>query len=189
MTPRQIKISKYLSFVLRHDPAAGGIVLDAEGWVAVDDLLSALSGELRFTRAELIEAVQVNDKQRFALSPDGSRIRANQGHSVTVALGYEPQTPPEMLFHGTAEKFIGSIRTQGLIKGRRQQVHLSVDRDTAVKVGQRHGLPVVLEVRAWRMHRDGFVFFLSENGVWLTETVPVKYLVMDHRDIADAGTQ
>lgn len=190
MTPRQIKISKYLSFVLRHDPAAGGVILDPDGWVEIHELLAGLSGkDLTFEREELLEVVAANDKQRFALSEDGSRIRASQGHSVSVALGYAPETPPNILFHGTAEKFLGSIRLHGLIKGKRHHVHLSREKETAIKVGQRHGTPMVLEVRAREMHRDGFAFFCSANGVWLTDHVPVKYLVMDDPDLAKARTQ
>lgn len=180
MTPRQIKISKYLSLVLRHDPAAGGIVLDAEGWASIDDLLRAVTDKkLTFDRDELLAVVADNDKQRFAVSNDGQRIRASQGHSVQVDLQYAPQIPPETLFHGTAEKAVESIRSQGLTKRQRRHVHLSADRDTAVKVGTRHGSPVVFQISAGQMHREGFKFFLSDNGVWLTDTVPAIYLSLE----------
>jgi putative RNA 2'-phosphotransferase len=132
---------------------------------------------LEFTLEELQNVVASNDKKRFSLSEDGLWIRANQGHSVKVALGYAPASPPEILYHGTAERFLTSIKQQGLIKGKRHHVHLSVDADTAAKVGQRHGRPIVLKVEAGRMRREGLIFYLSENGVWLTESVPVEYLV------------
>jgi putative RNA 2'-phosphotransferase len=124
----------------------------------------------------LREIVETNNKQRFAFSEDGLRIRANQGHSVEVELGHAPATPPEVLWHGTAEKYVASIRAQGLVKGARHHVHLSPTPETASAVGQRHGRLVLLEVAAGRMHREGFEFFLTPNGVWLTDHVPVAYL-------------
>jgi putative RNA 2'-phosphotransferase len=120
--------------------------------------------------------VAESDKQRFALSPDGSRIRANQGHSVEVDLGLDPRTPPEVLYHGTASRFVDSIRGSGLHAGSRTHVHLSSDVETARRVGQRHGSPVVLTIAAGRMHRDGRAFYRSENGVWLTAAVPAEYI-------------
>jgi putative RNA 2'-phosphotransferase len=132
---------------------------------------------VEFTIEELQNVVDINDKKRFSLSEDGLRIRANQGHSIKVELGYTSAVPPEILYHGTAERFLASIKQQGLIKGRRHHVHLSADVDTATKVGRRHGRPIVLKVEAGLMHRDGFVFYLSANGVWLTEHAPVQYLV------------
>jgi putative RNA 2'-phosphotransferase len=171
------KISKFLSFVLRHKPQAIDITLDAEGWVAVDELLAAAARHGQpVTRQQLEEVVATNDKQRFSFSPDGQFIRANQGHSVEVDLGLVPIEPPELLYHGTVERFLDSIRANGLLRGKRHHVHLSGDRETAARVGQRRGRPVVLVVEAGRMHRDGHPFFRSENGVWLTETVPPKYL-------------
>jgi putative RNA 2'-phosphotransferase len=128
------------------------------------------------TTEELQHVVANNDKKRFSFSDDGLSIRASQGHSIEIALGYEPAMPPEILYHGTAERFLPSIRAQGLLKGKRHHVHLSADVETATKVGQRHGKPVVLEVKAGQMLRDGFVFHLSANGVWLTEHVPAFYL-------------
>lgn len=172
------KISKFLSLVLRHRPEQIGIQLNAAGWVAVDELLAACRTHGHaITLAELQFIVANNDKQRFSFSADGSLIRANQGHSIEVELGYEPATPPATLYHGTAERFLDSIKAQGLLKGRRHHVHLSADEATALKVGQRHGKPVVLQVQAEVMHREGFQFYLSENGVWLTEHVPVHYLI------------
>jgi putative RNA 2'-phosphotransferase len=173
-----VRISKFLSLVLRHEPARAGVTPDAAGWVAVDDLLrGCASAGLPISRAELEEVVRSSDKQRFAVSPDGLRIRANQGHSVEVRLDYEPRPPPEILFHGTATRFLASIRAQGLVRGERHHVHLSADVDTALKVGRRHGQPVVLHVRAGEMCRAGREFFVSANGVWLTEHVPAEWLI------------
>jgi putative RNA 2'-phosphotransferase len=129
------------------------------------------------TREQLEQAIATNDKQRFALSPDGTRIRANQGHSVEVDLGLVPQEPPELLYHGTARQFLEPIRAEGLVAGKRQHVHLSADVPTALKVGSRHGQPVPLTVRAGAMHRDGLAFYRSENGVWLTDNVPPEFIV------------
>jgi putative RNA 2'-phosphotransferase len=177
MSNEAVKISKLLSFVLRHRPQAIGITLDAEGWVAVDELLAAAARHGKpLTRQELEEVVATNDKKRFTFSPDGGRIRANQGHSVEVDLGLVPVEPPELLYHGTVERFLDGIRQQGLLRGKRHHVHLSVDRETATRVGRRRGRPVVLVVEAGRMHREGKAFFRSENGVWLTEAVPPEYL-------------
>lgn len=177
MNQQLVVISKFLSFVLRHQPQAIGITLDAEGWVAVDDLLSAAARHGRsVTRQQLAEVVATNDKQRFSFSADGRRIRANQGHSVEVDLGLVPVEPPELLYHGTVKRFVDSIRQQGLLRGNRHHVHLSADRETAARVGQRRGRPVVLVVQAGAMHRTGHRFYQSENGVWLTEAVPVEYV-------------
>jgi len=174
---RATNISKYLSLVLRHKPDAAGVTLDAEGWVDVEDLLAGAARHGRsFTRAELEEVVQTSDKQRFALSPDAQRIRANQGHSVSVELGLESEMPPEVLYHGTVERFLESIMTMGLEKGSRQHVHLSLDVETANRVGSRRGEPVILQIAAASMHADGFRFFCSANGVWLTERVPPQYI-------------
>lgn len=174
---RAKRISKYLSLVLRHDPAAAGIALDAEGWVAVEDLLAGAERNGRpFTRDELEEVVQTSDKQRFAFSAARDRIRANQGHSVSVELGLNPETPPEVLYHGTVDRFLSSIMSQGLNKRARQHVHLSPDVVTATRVGSRRGKPVILTIAAASMHADGFSFFCSANGVWLTEQVPPQYI-------------
>ena len=170
--------SKFLSLVLRHEPELVGVRLDRAGWVAVDELLVACrrAGQ-RITPDELREIVAASDKQRFALSPDGTRIRANQGHSVEVELGYDPAAPPEVLYHGTAERVLASIRRQGLLKGSRHHVHLSERVETATAVGRRHGRVVVLEVRAGAMHRQGIAFYRTPNGVWLTDHVPVEFLL------------
>ena len=174
---RTTHVSKFLSLVLRHEPAQIGITLDAAGWVAVRELLEAMAAH-RFpvSRDELEEVVRTSEKKRFAFSDDGLRIRASQGHSVEVELGYEPATPPNLLYHGTVDRFLDSIRRSGLLKGQRHHVHLSADRETAEKVGRRRGRPVVLVVRAGEMHHENLAFFRSDNGVWLTEQVPVRYL-------------
>ena len=178
MTADPVRVSKFLSLVLRHDPGKAGLTLDSAGWVAVDALLRGCAAAgCPLSRGELEDVVRGSDKQRFAFSADGLRIRANQGHSVEVELDYVPQTPPELLFHGTATRFLESIRARGLVKGERHHVHLSADLETARKVGQRHGKPVVLQVRAGEMRRSGREFFVSANGVWLTEQVPPEWLV------------
>lgn len=174
---RHVRVSKFLSLVLRHEPERIGIKLDSAGWVDVQELLDACRREgIPIDLEELKDVVATNPKQRFAFSEDGLRIRASQGHSVPVDLGYQPEAPPETLYHGTARRGLASILKQGLVRGQRHHVHLSTTPETAVKVGQRHGRPVVLEVRAGQMHRDGHVFYLSDNGVWLTEHVPPEYL-------------
>ena len=171
------RVSKFLSLVLRHDPDRIGIELDEHGWTDVDALLAACArAGLPLTRDELAIVVATSDKQRFALSEDQTRIRANQGHSVEVDLDLEPAAPPELLYHGTVEKFLASIRAQGLLKGERHHVHLSADLETAQRVGGRRGKPVVLTVRAGEMAAAGHVFYRSENGVWLVEHVPAEYL-------------
>lgn len=175
-----VNASKFLSLVLRHKPEEIGLKLDAEGWADIVELLrlsSSHSPSLRLNRALLEEVVATSDKKRFALSEDGLRIRANQGHSVSVDLALKPVEPPAELFHGTATRFEESIRTNGLIKQSRQHVHLSPDWPTAVKVGQRHGKPVVLRIAAKAMHTAGHPFYLSENGVWLTDSVPPEFIM------------
>jgi len=177
MDDRAVRISKFLSLVLRHQPEKIGLSLDQSGWASVEQLIEASRRRgFEFTHEELQNVVAGNDKKRFSLSEDGLWIRANQGHSIKVELGYAPTAPPEILYHGTAERFLTSIKQQGLIKGKRHHVHLSADVDTATKVGRRHGKPVVLRVEAGRMSQDGFIFYLSANGVWLTDRVPVQYL-------------
>jgi putative RNA 2'-phosphotransferase len=172
-----VRTSKFISKVLRHAPESVGLRLDEAGWVDVDDLLTAAAGAgVALDRPMLERVVAENDKQRFALSADGRRIRASQGHSVPVELGLEPRTPPDVLYHGTADRNLDSIRAQGLLPGRRTHVHLSVDEETAVKVGSRHGRPVVLRVRSGEMHRAGHLFYRSDNGVWLTAAVPPEHI-------------
>lgn len=172
-----VRFSKFVSKVLRHAPESVGLRLDEAGWVGVDDLLAAARGAgVPMDRATLERVVAENDKKRFALSPDGERIRASQGHSVDVELGLEPVTPPEVLFHGTADRNLDGIRAQGLVSGKRTHVHLSADEATAVNVGRRHGRPVVLRVRAGELHRAGHPFYRSDNGVWLTDAVPADHI-------------
>ena len=178
MKERHVKVSKFLSLVLRHQPEKVGIALDREGWVSVSRLLGALEAHgLRLTLDELQEVVRANDKQRFSFSPDGLSIRASQGHSLKVELGYEPLEPPPTLYHGTAERSLPSIRKQGLLRGRRHHVHLSEHEATAAAVGRRYGRPVILSIASGAMHADGHPFFRSANGVWLTEHVPVRYIM------------
>ncbi|MBX3222986.1 MAG: RNA 2'-phosphotransferase [Labilithrix sp.] len=173
-----MRISKLLSLGLRHDPSALGITTDAGGWTEVCAVLRGLAERnAAVTREELEELVAASDKQRFALSEDGERIRANQGHSIEVDLGLPRHEPPAVLFHGTVDRFLESIRREGLLRGARTHVHLSVDEATAMIVARRRaGVTLILRVRAGAMHADGHAFFLSRNGVWLTETVPPAYL-------------
>lgn len=171
-------LSKFLSYVLRHRPDSIGLELDSAGWTDVDVLLNrARAKGKRLTREILEEVVRTNDKQRFAFSPDGTRIRASQGHSIHVELGLEPLTPPDLLYHGTASRFLEPIRREGLKPMSRTHVHLSADHATAVNVGARHGKPIVLLISSGEMHSAGISFYRSQNGVWLVETVPTQYIV------------
>lgn len=172
-----VRISKFLSLILRHQPEKIGLSLDANGWAAVDDLIRRANENGVPLTVDLLEKVVAeNDKKRFAFSDDCRRIRASQGHSVEVDLALAPSQPPTRLFHGTAERFLPSIRQKGLLPGSRQHVHLSSDAETAVRVGQRHGKPVVLTILAQEMAAAGQVFYLSANGVWLTDHVPVVFI-------------
>lgn len=159
--------------MLRHQPDKINLNLDENGWTDVDELLQKLPFTVSFEK--LKEVVDTNDKKRFAFSDDFSKIRANQGHSISVNLDLPSLEPPEFLFHGTAEKYMPSISEQGLKKRQRHHVHLSADLETAKKVGIRHGKLVILKVASGQMHKDGFQFFHSENGVWLVDEVPTKY--------------
>ncbi|MFJ3440315.1 RNA 2'-phosphotransferase [Streptomyces sp. NPDC086081] len=177
---RTVKVSKYLSKHLRHQPERIGIALDEAGWVEIDTLIAAAAAHgFGFTREELDHVVATNDKRRFAV--DGTRIRASQGHSIDVDLGLPPAEPPAWLYHGTVARHLDAIRAEGLRPMDRHAVHLSPDRETATRVGARRGRPVVLTVDAGAMHRDGHVFHVSPNGVWLTETVPPRYLRFSER--------
>lgn len=170
-------ISKFLSLVLRHQPETIGIELDQNGWTDVDILLKkSNSYGIQLDNETLKNIVETNSKKRFAFNETFDRIRASQGHSVEIELGYTSQKPPEILFHGTGEKSVQSILDTGLQKQNRQQVHLSADLETAIKVGQRHGKPIVFKVLAEQMFNDKFEFFISDNGVWLTDNVATKYL-------------
>ncbi len=176
---RKVRVSKFLSKHLRHAPADIGLTLEPGGWVAVDQLLAAAARhQSPITRAELDEVVATSDKKRFAFDETGTRIRANQGHSVEVDLQLEPVDPPDVLYHGTAEPVLPAILAGGLLKMSRHHVHLSKDVETAVRVGSRRGKPVVLAVAAGKMAGDGFRFFVSANGVWLVDCVPPEYLTV-----------
>jgi putative RNA 2'-phosphotransferase len=176
---RTVKTSKLLSRVLRHDPAAIGITLDEAGWVRVDTLLAAIARRgTRLSRSELDHVVETNDKRRFAYSEDGLSIRASQGHSVAVDLGLAATEPPPVLYHGTTGRHMDAILREGLRPMTRQDVHLSADTATAVRVGSRHGRPVVLTVDAAAMAAAGHVFRVSANGVWLTGNVAPEYLAV-----------
>lgn len=173
----QVKTSKFLSYVLRHRPDSIGLTLDAQGWANIDQLLKCAEESGRVLSRELLEnVVRENDKQRFSFNEDQTCIRANQGHSLSIDLALEPLVPPANLYHGTAARFLDSIREQGLLRRNRQYVHLSIDEVTAVKVGQRHGEPVVLVINAAGMDKAGYPFFQSENGVWLTGEVPASFI-------------
>jgi len=175
---RFIKISKYLSKYLRHQPQGLELTLALGGWVDIDTLLAACRRhDFVLSKAELEEVVALNDKQRFSFDPTGTRIRANQGHSVEVDLQLEAAVPPALLYHGTGKPAVAIIWDTGISKMSRQHVHLSANLETAIKVGRRHGSPVVFHIDSFRMNADNFVFYRSENGVWLTDYVPVLYLL------------
>ena len=172
-----VRTSRKLSLVLRHKPEAIGLELDAQGWANVKLLLRKLSASgTKISLPELEKIVAENDKKRFAFSPDGQKIRASQGHSINIDLQLEPVPPPDMLFHGTAATSVASIMATGLQARSRQHVHLSLDLETATKVGARHGKPVIFTVDAAGMHEAGYKFYCSANNVWLTDEVPKQYL-------------
>lgn len=173
------EISKFLSYILRHDPGSIGLALDPQGWADVETLIGKANAAGRgLDRATIETVVATSDKKRFTLSEDGRRIRAAQGHSVPVDLALDPVAPPERLFHGTATRFLDAIMAEGLRPGSRQKVHLSADEATARTVGQRHGKPVVLQVATGRMQAEGFLFWRAENAVWLTDAVPPRFLTL-----------
>lgn len=178
MTAKQIKsISKFLSLVLRHKPETIGLKLDENGWTSVQDLLEKMKGAGKVIDFETLTlVVENNDKKRFAFNEDRTLLRANQGHSIAIELDYAPVVPPAILYHGTAERNLDSIFESGLDKRQRHHVHLSTDQKTAKTVGSRYGKPIVLAIATLQMHQDGFIFYQSKNGVWLTEEVPVKYI-------------
>ena len=177
MDRSMVTVSKFLSKHLRHTPELLGLTLRAGGWVPVDELLAGCRRvQFAITYDELIECVESSDKQRFSFDGTGDLIRANQGHSVEVDLGLEAKTPPDVLYHGTVERFLSSILAEGLNKGKRHHVHMTKEIETARKVGARRGRPVILIVDAAKMHAGGFEFLESTNGVWLTDTVPPLFL-------------
>ena len=174
---RLVKISKYLSKHLRHQPDHIGIKLAPGGWVSVDELLAACAkNQFPISCEELNEVVTTSDKQRFSFDSTSTLIRANQGHSIEVDLQLEPFVPPDLLYHGTGHKAVDSILQTGLNKMLRHHVHLSADIATAKTVGARHGKPVVFAVNAVAMHQASYTFYCSENGVWLVDCVPPQYL-------------
>ncbi len=170
------KIGRQLSFILRHKPESIGITLDEHGWANVEELIEGINRTYPFDMALLEEVVRTDDKTRFAFNEDKTKIRANQGHSISVDVELKEATPPPILYHGTAEKYVDAIEESGLLSRSRLYVHLSRDLDTAIAVGKRHGSVVVYLVDAARMFADGYLFYLSANGVWLTKSVPKQYL-------------
>lgn len=178
MSKSHNEVSKFLSYVLRHRPEAVGLTLDREGWADIDALIAGAERERVPLDRQIIQSVVASsDKKRFALSADGQRIRAVQGHSSPqVDIAFAAAVPPEFLFHGTATRFIDAIGEQGLIPGARQYVHLSDNATTATEVGKRYGKPVVLKINALLMHEQNFEFYQADNGVWLTAAVPAKFI-------------
>jgi putative RNA 2'-phosphotransferase len=179
MSKTIVSASKFISLVLRHQPEVIGLPLDSEGWAEIDALIRLSQPRHPLTRALIDEVVATSNKQRFAISDDGRRIRARQGHSIEVELGLVAIVPPDYLFHGTAMHSVEAIRREGLTKRSRQHVHLSAEADTATRVGSRHGRPIVLRIRAAEMAAAGHAFFRSENGVWLTDAVAVEFIAFD----------
>ena len=170
-------IGKYISLILRHKPEVIGIKLDEHGWADVNELISGIKKDHKeFDIENLKEIVRTDNKQRYSFNDDGTKIRANQGHSINVDVELEEKEPPEILYHGTCRKYMESIEKQGLIPKSRLYVHLSSDKLTANNVGARHGEPVIYEVDAKRMFKDGYKFYMSANGIWLVRKVPVAYL-------------
>ena len=172
------KTSRFLSLILRHQPEVIGITLDEHGWANIDELIDGInqSGKYHIDMEILEEIVRTDNKQRYTISEDKRLIRANQGHSISVDVELEEKEPPEILFHGTATRFVDSINKQGLLPQSRLYVHLSKDTATAKNVGSRHGKPFIYAVKSGEMYREGYKFYLSANGVWLTKEVPAKFL-------------
>ncbi|MBQ0212966.1 RNA 2'-phosphotransferase [Proteus vulgaris] len=179
----KVQISRFLSYILRHSPESIGLSLDEQGWGEISQLILLAQKKGTQLTLELInDVVKTNDKKRFAISENGLFIRAVQGHSLKTTVDYQAITPPKILYHGTATRFIDSIFNQGLIPNGRQYVHLSQDYKTAVNVGNRHGKAVVLIVDSEKMFSEGFEFYQADNGVWLTLSVPVKYLKIEEKE-------
>lgn len=174
------KLSVFISLVLRHKPDEAHITLDEHGWANVEELLAGINDTGRKIDMEILEEiVRTDNKQRYSFNEDKTLIRANQGHSIPVDVELEEKQPPQFLYHGTADRFLESIMIEGLKPMSRLYVHLSKDEETAVKVGKRHGKPVVLKINAEEMYRDGKKFYLSQNGVWLTKYIEKKYIEMN----------
>jgi len=179
MSKQFTQTSKFLSLILRHKPETIGLTLDDNGWAAIDELITKANTharDIQLSQALIQEIVASNDKQRFALSADGLKIRANQGHSLKVDLELAAKTAPAILYHGTASRFLPSIKEQGLIPGQRQHVHLSENIATARQVGQRYGKAVILLLDTRAMTARGHKFYQAENGVWLTDAVPPEFI-------------
>lgn len=176
---KQDKLSVFMSLILRHNPDAAGVVLDEHGWANVADLIDGVNATGRSINMEVLEdIVRIDSKGRYSFNEDKTLIRANQGHSIPVDVDLQQAEPPAVLYHGTAIRFVEAIKIEGLKSMSRLYVHLSNDYETAVKVGKRHGDPIVFEVDAERMSMDGVGFYLSQNGVWLTTSVDPKYLTV-----------
>ncbi|WP_459926420.1 RNA 2'-phosphotransferase [Flavobacterium covae] len=182
MNEKEIKnISKFLSLILRHSPETIHLNLDENGWAIVDELIEKANKNRNEFHKELdfeiiSQVVETNDKKRFSFNEDLTKIRANQGHSITIDLELQPQTPPDELYHGTVAKFMDTILKEGLQKMNRQHVHLSKDKETAIKVGNRRGGAIILKINTHQMTKDGYLFYCSDNDVWLTDEVPPKYI-------------
>lgn len=170
------KTSKYISLILRHKPETIGISLDEHGWANVKDLIEGVNKTHKLDMEMLEEIVETDDKQRYSFNEDKTKIRANQGHSIDVDVELEEAIPPQYLYHGTATKYMDSILNTGLVPKSRLYVHLSADRETATNVGERHGKPIVFSIRSKCMHLQGYKFYKSQNGVWLTKNVPVEFM-------------
>lgn len=170
------RIGKFISLILRHDPQKIGLKLDANGWADVDELITkSAKHRVEFTREELDEIVSTNNKQRYSYNANATCIRANQGHSINIDLELKPTSPPPFLYHGTPENFVSIIKQEGIKAMNRQYVHLSADKETATKVGQRRGKPYIFTILSEKMYKDGIVFYQAANGVWLTDYVDPKY--------------
>ncbi|MBQ2956275.1 MAG: RNA 2'-phosphotransferase [Clostridia bacterium] len=177
MSNKDIDLSRCLCYILRHNPSSAGVRVNEHGWAVIDELISRVSAQgWEIDRERLERIVREDDKTRYSFSSDGTMIRCNHGHSITVDLELSATQPPEVLLHGTGDVFVEAIRREGLISGARMYVHLTEDRKVAMSVGGRHGKPVVFRVRSGEMARDGYEFFRSASGVWLTWAVPPKYL-------------
>ena len=175
-------MGKFLALILRHKPEEIGITLDKNGWARVDELIAGIGKRQPFTMAELERIVETDDKMRYSFNGDKTLIRANQGHSVPVDVELREAEPPEYLFHGTGEKYAASIEEKGILPKSRLYVHLSPDRETAAKVGSRHGKPVIYRIPAQKLFREGGKFFRSANGVWLTKEIPPRYISREPRN-------
>ena len=172
-----VRLSRFISLVLRHKPSTVEITLDANGWADVRQMLAGINRTGKMLDMETLECiVREDNKKRYSFNENHSKIRANQGHSIPVDLKLEVRTPPDVLYHGTAKRFVESIMREGLLPRKRQYVHLSTDTETAKAVGSRHGSPVILEIDAAAMAKDGFAFFLTENELWLCSEIPRQYL-------------